>query len=102
MMQCCACRVTCCFNCDPNPEDGCVAGVAASEAWRGSFAHPQLMQYAGCTFCCSRPEACSGLADFLKLAHELEGELTSGDDESEGEGDDLSDDSGGGAEIMLR
>jgi hypothetical protein len=60
------------------------------------------MQYAGCTFCCSRPEACSGLADFLKLAHELEGELTSGDDESEGEGDDLSDDSGGGAEIMLR
>ena len=101
MMQCCACRVVCCYNCDPNPDADAVAGVAASEAWQGPFAHPQLAQYVDCTFCCSRPEACSGLADFLKLAHELEGEHTSDDEESEGEGADLSD-SGGGAKILLR
>jgi hypothetical protein len=102
MMQCCACRVTCCFNCDPNPNESAVAGVAASEAWPGSFAHPQLIQYADCTFCCSRPEACSGLADFLKLAHELEGEHTSSDNESDGEGDDVSDNDASAAEILLR
>ena len=102
MMQCCACRVICCYHCDPNPDDVNMAGVAASEAWPGSFAHPQLIQYADCTFCCSRPEACSGLADFLKLAHELEGEHTSSDNESEGEGDDVSDNDASAAEILVR
>ena len=101
LMQCCACRVICCFNCDPNPDDVAVAGVAASKAWQGPFAHPQLQEYADCTFCCSRPQACSGLADFLKLARELEGENRSGDEESEGGGDDTSD-SSGGAEVLLR
>ena len=85
--QCCACHVVCCFNCDPNPEDGgLTAGVAAREAWPGPFMHPRLAEYADCTFCCSRPEACSGLADFLKLAEELEGKANSGD-EADGMGD---------------
>ena len=86
LMQCCACRVVCCLDCDPHPDDGgTTAGVAAREAWSGPFLHPRLAEYRDCTFCCSRPEACSGLADFLKLAEELEGEKSSGDDAGDGD-----------------
>lgn len=79
MMQCCKCRVLCCTDCDPNPDDGGkTAGMAASEAWAGSFSHPQLAGYSDCTFCCS--ETCTGLADFLALAKALEGGESSDDE----------------------
>ena len=82
MIQCCKCRVLCCTRCDPNPDDGGkTAGIAASEAWSGPWDHPQLAEYYGCTFCCSRPEACSGLADFLALAEALEGGASSSEEE---------------------
>ena len=78
-MQCCKCRVLCCTDCDPNPDDGGkTAGMAASEAWAGSFSHPQLAGYSDCTFCCS--ETCTGLADFLALAEALEGGASSDDE----------------------
>ena len=88
LMQCCACHVICCASCDPNP-DGISAGMAAREAWSGPFMDLRLAEYTDCTFCCSRPDICSGLADFLTLAQQLEGSESSGDDDpADSDGDD--------------